>query len=246
MIDHQMLFASLQSGRPSEQSERTSYVHTGVKGGFMGNKGKSGCGCLLVILVVCMVFVGALMHPFTLKLIAKQMRHEDKIVPADIILVPRFVEDKNGELYMDAFREYLAGNGKAIYVEEDKIFGVSIESLITKLATTKGIKENVVKVIDVEGDGIAKLNKINEEFQTMGSKNVIVLAPEYASKRFRLLYDSLQGVGKIIYMIKPVGVTYFKKDKWWKDSTSRWALFKEIYERGAYYWSTFTDEEKKK
>jgi hypothetical protein len=104
----------------------------------MGNKGKSGCGCLLFILVICMVLVGALMHPFTLKLIAKQMRHEDKIIPADIIFVPRFVEDKNGELYTDAFREYWAGNGKLIYVEEDKIFGVSIESLITKLATTKG------------------------------------------------------------------------------------------------------------
>jgi hypothetical protein len=212
----------------------------------MGNKGKSGCGCFLFILVVCMVLVGALMHPFTLKLIAQQMRHEDKIVPADIIFVPRFVEDKNGELYTDAFLEYWAGNGKAIYVEEDKIFGVSIESLITKLAITKGIKENVVKVIDVEGDGIAKLNRINEKFQTMGFKKVVVLAPEYASKRFRLLYDSLQGDGKIIYMIKPVGVTYFKKDKWWKDSTSRLAFFKEICERGAYYWSTFTDEEKKK
>jgi hypothetical protein len=47
-------------------------------------------------------------------------------------------------------------------------------------------------------------------------------------------------------MIKPVETTYFKKDKWWKDSTSRLALFKEIYEGGGYYWSTFTDKEKKK
>jgi hypothetical protein len=216
------------------------------KEGVMGKKGKSGCGCLLFILVICMVFVGALMHPFTLKLIAKQMRHEEKIVSADIIFVPRFAEDKNGELYTEAFREYWAGNGKAIFVEEDKIFGVSIESLITKLATMKGIKENVVKVVDAEGEDIAKLNKINEKFQVTGYKKIIVLVPEYASKRFHLLYDGLQGDGKILYMIKPVAVTYFKKDKWWKDSTSRLLLFKEIYERGAYYWSTFIDEEKKK
>lgn len=212
----------------------------------MENKGKSGCGCLLFILVVCMVLVGALMHPFTLKLIVKQMRHEDKIIPADIIFVHRFVEDKNGELYTDAFREYRAGNGKLVYVEEDKIFGVSIESLITELATKKGIKENVVKVIDAEGESADKLSKINEKFQVMGYKKVIVLVPEYASKRFRLLYDSLRGDGKILYMIKPVEVTYFKKDKWWKDSTSRLALLKEIYERGGYYWSTFTDKEEKK
>ena len=212
----------------------------------MQNKGKSGCGCFLFILVVCMVLAGALMHPFTLKLIAKQMRYEDKIIPADIIFVHRFVEDKSGELYTDAFREYWAGNGKTIYVEEDKIFGVSIENLITKLAETKGIKENVVKAIDAEGEGAIKLNKMNEQFRTIGCKKVIVLVPEYASKRFRLLYDSLQGDGKILYMIKPVEMTYFKKDKWWKDTTSRLALFKEIYERGVYYWSTFTDKEKKK
>lgn len=212
----------------------------------MQNKGKSGCGCFLFILVVCMVFAGALMHPFTLKLIAKQMRYEDKIIPADIIFVHRFVEDKSGELYTDAFREYWAGNGKAIYVEEDKIFGVSIENLITKLAETKGIKENVVKAIDAEGEGAIKLNKMNEQFRTIGYKKVIVLVPEYASKRYHVLYDSLEGDGKILYMIKPVEMTYFKKDKWWKDATSRLALFKEIYERGVYYWSTFTDKEKKK
>jgi hypothetical protein len=212
----------------------------------MGNKGKSGCGCLLFILVVCMVLVGALMHPFTLKLIAKQMRHEDKIVPADIIFVPRFVEDKNGELYMDAFREYWAGNGKSIYVEEDKIFGVSIETLITRLAATRGIKENVVKVIDTEGEGMAKQSKINDKFKAMGAKKVVILVPEYASKRFHLLYNSLQGDGKVLYMIKPAEVTYFKKDMWWKDSASRLVLFKEIYERGAHFWSTFTDKEKNK
>ena len=212
----------------------------------MQNKGKSGCGCFLFILVVCMVLVGALMHPFTLKLIAKQMRHEDKIIPADIIFVHRFVEDKSGELYTDAFREYWAGNGKVIYVEEDKIFGVSIESLITKLAETKGIKEDVVKAIDAEGEGITKLNEINEKFLTIGCKKVVVLVPEYASKRYRHLYDSLGGDGKILYMIKPVEMAYFKKDKWWKDTTSRLAMFKEIYERGTYYWFNFTDKEKKK
>ncbi len=192
-----------------------------------------------------MVLAGAFIHPFTLKLIAKRMWYEDKIIPADALFVHRFAEDKDGELYLEAFREYWAGNGKTIYVEEDKIFGVSIESLIGRLAETKGIKENVVKAIGAEGEGTDKINKINERFQSVGSKTIIVLVPEYSSRRHRLLYDSLKGEGKILYMIKPVPMTYFKKDKWWKDSISRMAIFKEVYERGVHYWSIFTNKAEK-
>jgi hypothetical protein len=210
----------------------------------MGNKGKSGCGCLLFILVICLVLVGALMHPFTLKLIAKQMRYEDKIVPADIIFVHRFEEDKDGELYVEAFREYREKNGKVIYVEEDKTFGISIELSIAKMAEIRGIKMNVVKAIDAEGEGALKLNKIREKIQAMGYKKVIVLVPEYASKRFRLLYDSIKGDDGVLYMIKPVEVTYFANDKWWKDRISRFLLLKEIYERGANYFSSSKNEEK--
>jgi hypothetical protein len=214
------------------------------KEGIMGNNGKSGCGCLLFILVVCMVLVGAFMHPFTLKLIAKQMRYEDKIVRADIVFVPRFVEDHEGELYVGAFHEYRTGNCRMIYIEEDKTFGVSIGVLIAKMAAIRGIKESIVKTIDAEGEGASKVNKISEQIQAMGYKKVIVLVPEYASKRFRLLYDSIQKEGGTLYMIKPVEMTYFVNDKWWKDRTSRFILLKEIYERGTNYFSSFKDEEK--
>lgn len=207
----------------------------------MGNKGKTGCGCLLFILVICMVLTGALIHPFSLKLIAKQMRHAEKIVPADIIFVHRFVEDKNGELYTDAFREYWAGNGKVIYVEEDKIFGASIQDVIAKMAKTRGIKENIVKAVDAPGEEMVKVNKIKEKIRAMGYKKVIVLVPEYASKRFYLLYGSSQDKDKVFYIIKPVEVSYFKKDTWWKENTSRMVFLKEAYDTGIYYVSKLTD-----
>ena len=220
--------------------------HILLKGGVMGNKGKSGCGCLVFTLVICMVLVGVLIHPFTLRLMVKQMRYEDKIVPADIVFVPRFVEDRNGELYTDAFREYWAGNGKTIYVEEDKIFGISMEDLIAKMAQAKGIKENIVKSVSAEGEESIRLDKIKEKFQAMGPKKIIVLVPEYASKRFHYVFNSSQDSEKTLFMIKPVEVTYFKKDKWWKDGTSRIVFGKEIYELGSYYFSGFKGGEKKK
>ncbi|MBA4391125.1 MAG: hypothetical protein C0399_09320 [Syntrophus sp. (in: bacteria)] len=212
----------------------------------MGNKGKTGCGCLLFILVICMVFTGALIHPFSLKLIAKQLRHADKVVPADMIFVHRFAEDKNGELYTDAFREYWAGNGKTIYVEEDKIFGTSIQDVIAKMAKTRGIKEDIVKTIDVPGGETVKVNNIKEKIRAMGYKKVIVLVPEYASKRFHLLYGASQDNDKVLYIIKPVEVSYFKKDAWWKDNTSRIVFLKEIYDTGSYYVSGLMGGETKK
>ena len=201
----------------------------------MNDKGKSGCGCLLFILVVCVVLVGAFMHPVSLKTIAKKMRYEDKITRADAVFVHRFEEDKEGELYTEAFHQYKAGNARAIYVEEDLTFGVSIELAIAKLAAIRGIKESAVKTIDAEGEGVQKLKKFDEKFKEIGFKRVIVLVPEYASKRFRILYDTVQKESEIQYMIGPVQVSYYARDRWWKDRKSRFIIMKEAYERTVNY-----------
>ncbi len=197
----------------------------------MNNKGKAGCGCLLIILVVCVVLIGLLVHPVSLKTITKKLRYEDKIDRADIVFVHRFEEDKDGELYSEAFHQYKIGNARAIYVEEDLTFGVSIELAIAKLAAIRGIKESAVKAIDASGEGMAKLGKFDEKFRQIGCKKVIVVVPEYGSKRYRTFYDSIQKQSNITYMIDPVQVTYFARDRWWKDSKSRLLVLKELYQR---------------
>jgi len=118
----------------------------------MNNKGRVGCGCLIFILVVCMVGAGIFMHPFTLKFIANQFRYEDKIFQSDVIFVPRFSEDKNGESYIEAFREFRAGNGKAIWVEDDKLLGMNISEMVLKMAKERGIKDGVIKKIEIDGE----------------------------------------------------------------------------------------------
>ncbi|MDD5008439.1 MAG: hypothetical protein PHU49_10375 [Syntrophorhabdaceae bacterium] len=211
----------------------------------MGQHGKVGCGCLIFILIVCMVIAGIFIHPLTLKMIGKQFRYEDKVVQADIIFVPRFIEDRNGELYTESFRDYWAGNGKAIFVEEDKIFGVSLTELIQKMAKGRGIKESVVKGLEAEGGEVLRAAKIKEKFAGMGYKKIIIIVPEYASRRFHLLYNSSQGDAKVVYMIKPVTVTYFTMDRWWKEGTSRFIVMKEFYNMGFYYLARFKYGESK-
>lgn len=215
------------------------------KGGIMGQHGKVGCGCLIFILIVCMVIAGIFIHPLTLKMVGKQFRYEDKVVQADIIFVPRFIEDRNGELYTESFRDYWAGNGKAIFVEEDKIFGVSLTELIQKMAKGRGIKESVIKGLEAEGGEVLRAAKIKEKFAGMGYKKIIIIVPEYASRRFHLLYNSSQGDAKVVYMIKPVTVTYFTMDRWWKESTSRFIVMKEFYNMGFYYLARFKYGESK-
>ena len=211
----------------------------------MSKQGKAGCGCLVIILVFFMVIIGVLVHPLTLKLIGNQFKYEDKIFPSDAIFVPRFVEDRNGELYIEAFREYWAGNGKTILIEEDKVFGTSIVDLVLKMAKTRGVKEAVVKKVEVEGEGKIKIDKIKEKLTSMGFKKVIILVPEYASKRFHLFCGASKDEGKVLCLIKAVNVTYFKRDKWWKDSVSRGMLIKELFLTGSYYLERFKYGEKR-
>jgi len=211
----------------------------------MGKHGRIGCGCLIFILIVCIVIAGVFIHPLSLKMIGKQFRYEDKIVQADIIFVPRFIEDKGGELYAESFREYWAGNGKTIFVEEDKMFGVSLTDLIQKMAKARGIGENVLKGLETDGEEVLKAAKTKERFAGMGYKKVIVVVPEYASRRFHLLYGSSQGDAKTTYMIKPVAVTFFNMDRWWKESISRLIVTRELYNIGFYYFARFKYGESK-
>jgi len=210
----------------------------------MNNRGKAGCGCLIFILVACMIITGILVHPFSLKTIGSQLRYEDKIFPSDVIFVPRFFEDKSGELYTEAFREYWAGNGKTIWIEDDKILGMSILDIVAKTAQTRGIKEGVLKKIAVEGEGRIKVNKTQEAFSKIGVKKVIILVPEYASRRFHLLYSPPKEGAQTVYLIKPVNVSYFKKDKWWKETMSRDMFLKEISYMTSYFLERFKYGEK--
>jgi len=212
----------------------------------MNNKG-AGCGCLIVILVIIMVLVGALIHPITLRFIGNQFRYEDKIFTSDVIFVPRFPEDKNGELYVEAFREFSAGNGKLIFVENDTILGTTIAELVSRMAKTRNIKEETVKKIVTTGEGLVNAQKIKEQLERQGIRKVIILVPEYASRRFHLMFGSSRAAdGGALYLIKPVNVTFFKKDKWWKESNSRGALTNEAYEIGLYYLQRFKYGEKEK
>ncbi len=197
-------------------------------------KGKAGCGCLLFVLVFCMIAAGALVHPLSLKIIAGRLRHEDKIVRSDAIFVPRFAEDKDGELYAEAFREYWAGNAKVIWVENDRVFGFTIKDMVARMAKERGIKDaNAVRGIDLEGDDAAKARTARQAFAKQGVKKLIVIAPDYASKRFQMLYATESG--DPIVLIKPARVSYFKLDKWWRDDLSRTLMEKELL-RTAVLW----------
>lgn len=210
----------------------------------MSNKGLAGCGCLVVILIIVMVLTGALIHPITLRFIGNQFRYEDKIFTSDAIFVPRFPDDKSGELYIEAFREYSAGNGKVILVEDDTILGTSIVDLVQKMARVRNVKDDAVRKVATHGDNLLQAQKTKDLLEKQGLRKVIILVPEYASRRFHLMYGSSKTEGKTLYLIKPVHVKFFKNDRWWKESDSRAALTNEIFALGSYYLQRFKHGEK--
>ncbi|HOP85081.1 MAG TPA: hypothetical protein PLM71_06835 [Syntrophorhabdaceae bacterium] len=203
----------------------------------MDNKGKAGCGCLFILLIIIMVFLGLFIHPFTLKIISKQFRYEDRIFKSDVIFVPYFAEDKHGETYIEAFREYWAGNGRAIWIEDEKVLGVSLFDIVNQLARTRGIKENVIFKVEADGDEKTRIDKIKNIIIKSGVKKIIVIVPEYASRRFHLLLNGKDE--KLTFILKPVHLSCFKMDRWWKDSISRQLLFREAWEIGSIYFQKF-------
>lgn len=202
----------------------------------MGNKGKAGCGCLIGILIIIMVLAGALMHPMSLKFIAKQFTYADKIVKADAVFVPRFAEDRGGSLYAEAFREYFAGNAKLIYIEDDDILGMKVSELVSKMAKARGVRENIIRAIDPGIETSQKGNILKEKLKITGNTKVIVLVPEYASRRYRDIFNYPRD--ETIYMIKPVQVPYFQKAKWWHDPSSRSLVAREFSTIVTYYYET--------
>lgn len=205
----------------------------------MNGKGMAGCGCLVFILIVVMVLTGVFMHPLTLKFLGNQFRYEDKTSPSDAIFVPRFPEDRNGELYVEAFRDYWAGNGKVIWVEDEKIFGVSIIEMIHRMGKSRNIKEDAIRKMEISGEGQVKADTTRERFRQLKYKTIIILVPEYASRRYKILYGSSGDDGKTVFRVKPVSVSYFKKDAWWKDSVSRYLMVDELAAIGSGYLHKF-------
>lgn len=202
----------------------------------MNDKGKAGCGCLVGVLVIVMVVAGLAFHPLSLKSFAKYLRYEDPILTADAIFVPRFGEDRNGELYSDAFREYFAGNGRAIYVEDHKMPGKDVGSTLSEMARARGVKENVVRMVPSGETYEGRAPVAKERLKKAGLKKVIVIVPEYASRPYHMMYS--RNTGGVVYMIKPLKVSYFQSDSWWRDDLSRGLMAREVYHVLEQYYDT--------
>jgi hypothetical protein len=194
-------------------------------------KGGVGCGCLLLVLVVSAVAVAALIHPFSLRFMVNRLHYGDVIMPCDAIFVPRFAEDRDGEVYSEAFREYWAGNGKAVWIEDDRVFGFAMKDIVGRMAKERGIKEEVVKAIEVRGDDLAKASQVKDALAKHGVRKVVLVVPDYASRRFHAIYAPQEGSAgnSVLFLVKPVRVSYFEDDKWWQGDLSRSIMVREIY-----------------
>jgi hypothetical protein len=205
----------------------------------MNNAGKAGCGCLIFLFVIVLVAIGLFLHPLSLRFVANQLRYEDKIFPSDVIFVPRFSEDRQGETYSAAFKELKAGNGKIIWIEEETLLGTSILEPVQKMAKNQGIKGDLVKGFQLQGPRGEKSYKLGDQFSGQHIKKVIVVVPEYASRAYHAAIGSLEGEDKTVFLMRPVRVSYFNREAWWKDAVSRSLVLQEFSTLGGIYMDRF-------
>ena len=207
----------------------------------MNDSGKTGCGCLIVVLVIIMVIAGLSFHPVSLRSFTKFLRYEDIATTADAVFVPRFGEDTKDELYRDAFREYFAGNGRIIYIQNDMRYGKDISVILGEMARERGVKENIVRIIDPGTADDKAQAVIKGKLKAAGLKKIIVIVPEYASRRYHMIYS--RDTGGILYMIKPLKVSYFQNDRWWRDHLSRALTAHEVYTVLVDYYNEFAKKD---
>ena len=207
----------------------------------MNDRGKTGCGCLVMVLVIIMVIAGLSFHPLSLKSFAKFLRYEDIVTTADAVFVPRFGEDTKDELYRDAFREYFAGNGRIIYIQNDIRHGKDISRILGEMARERGVKENIVRIIDAGNADDILQAVIKGKLKAAGLKKIVVVVPEYASRRYHMIYS--RETAGILYMIKPLKVSYFQNERWWRDDLSRGIVAREVYNLALYSYALFASKE---
>ena len=205
----------------------------------LGQRGKAGCVCFLFCLVIALVAVGLFLHPLSLRFVFNQLRYEDKVFPSDAIFVPRFAEDRQGETYTAAFGELKAGNGKAIWIEEDTILGTSILDPVQRMAKNQGVRGDLIKGVHLKGSSPEKMRRLSELASGQQVKKVIVVVPEYASRTYHACLAPLDGEGKTVFLVRPVKVSYFLKEAWWKDTVSRALVLREFSALGGIYIDRF-------
>jgi hypothetical protein len=107
------------------------------------------------------------------------------------------------------------------------------------MAKQRGVKEDIVKGMEIRLEEKASVPKVRERLARAGVRRAILIVPEYASERFHMLYSSGGQSDNILFLVKPVNVSYFKREKWWANEFSRAALQNELYGIGSFYFSRF-------
>lgn len=192
-------------------------------------EGKVGCGCLFFLFLLFLVVFGILFHPKTLRFIGGQLIYRDKILFSDVLYVPRFSEDSDGELYLAAFEELKKGNGRWIWVEDYELLQTSVVNILRRLAKERGVKEDLIKGIRLNGKESEKWKKLIELCKKERIRRVVVFVPEYSSRRYHIMLTGRSN-GEVVFLINPVKLAFFNQERWWKESKSREAILKEYVE----------------
>jgi hypothetical protein len=201
----------------------------------MKQRGRIGCGCLTLI-VIALIAVAISLHPATLRFVGKRFEYADKAVSAQAIVVPFFVEDRQGELHSEAIREFFSGSAKKIFVEDAPIFRTRIYKLFLLMAKERGVKERDTEAIETEGDLAQRMLRIEAFLYKRGVRTALLLCPSYASLRLHVLTKERE---RVRFFIRPCPVSYFEKQTWWKDPLSRSLLVKEASAICAHYLQRF-------
>ena len=204
------------------------------------NKGRAGCGCLLFAARRLHGRRGCAHPSFLVQgLAAASATRTDRAVRRRFRAAVRR-KTRTGRSTREAFREYWAGNGKAIWVENDRVLGLTMKEIVARMAKARGIKEGAIKAwTSRKATRRSRLPRRSRRSQNRGSRRWSSWCP-ITPRRDSTCSTSRgrKGEGPLLFLVKPVEVSYFKTDKWWKDDLSR-ALMGQNLRVGLLYGNRF-------
>ena len=179
----------------------------------------------LILLCIFAVIV-FLAHPFLLDKAGKLIYKQDKLRPADVIVILAGEDSERVEYGAYLFREEWSKKDRIIMAGGPLVWKYSWASLMKEHAEHIGIPGKDILIEDKSRSTEEDAKYTKEIIRKHGYKSLILVTSPYHSRRAATIFQKV--MGKDIKVISaPVEHSWFKFDDWWKRRRDRAIVLNE-------------------
>jgi hypothetical protein len=152
--------------------------------------------------------------------------------PADAVLVPTadwLRDDFGSERLIEAAKLVESGLGASLWLTCPTSYGVSECDIARAFLTRAGFRASTLWAVQTAPlPETAEARLTAERLYSMGIKSVVVVVPDYKSRRLDRIYRRICAQRGIVARTLAVSTPLFNADNWWQARQSRELFFTEM------------------